>query len=208
MFSGAIITSHGYFGLTGPFIRQLNLDSLVKLSQQGHPKPLLSRQAAFLGLRMGQQGLTHLMPHARPNNYSSIWRRTRFTLIIRNIQDHGIVSMSSCEDSVEDGHIPAQATSQKHNAVQRSSRSNRPRPACNTCKDRKVKCDRAEPQCGRCKRLDAHCTYGILLNRANLPRQMQQLQERLGKRCSYDVDMIISHTVCSSSRSKAGHDTS
>lgn len=48
----------------------------------------------------------------------------------------------------------------------------------------KVGCDRADPKCGRCTRLGYDCSYqGRKLHRAaqaDLPRQLSELQDRLG----------------------------
>lgn len=62
--------------------------------------------------------------------------------------------------------------------------SRRTRQACVTCRDRKVKCDRAQPNCGRCIRLNEPCSYDTFPAGANLSRQVQDLQARLGM---YDV---------------------
>ena len=62
--------------------------------------------------------------------------------------------------------------------------SRRTRQACVICRDRKVKCDRAQPNCGRCIRLNEPCSYDTFPAGANLSRQVQDLQARLGM---YDV---------------------
>jgi hypothetical protein len=50
----------------------------------------------------------------------------------------------------------------------------------------KVRCDRAHPKCGRCARLGYDCIYqGRKRHRAaqaDLPRQLSELQDRLGKK--------------------------
>lgn len=59
----------------------------------------------------------------------------------------------------------------------------------------KVRCDKAEPKCTRCTRLDYKCSYqGRTRHRASqadLPRQVSELQERLGK--SGVVKFVLFH---------------
>ncbi|KAL4796578.1 hypothetical protein BDV19DRAFT_360636 [Aspergillus venezuelensis] len=50
-------------------------------------------------------------------------------------------------------HNPA-ATSNKQ------SKLKAPRLTCDTCRERKVRCDRVWPKCGRCVRLGEACGYG------------------------------------------------
>ncbi|VUC26382.1 unnamed protein product [Clonostachys rosea] len=55
------------------------------------------------------------------------------------------------------------------------------RPACDTCRSRKTKCDRALPRCGRCVRVGQPCGYAgpRYPSREELSGQLSQLQNRL-----------------------------
>ncbi|CAH0023309.1 unnamed protein product [Clonostachys rhizophaga] len=55
------------------------------------------------------------------------------------------------------------------------------RPACDTCRSRKTKCDRALPRCGRCVRVGQACGYAgpRYPSREELSGQLSQLQDRL-----------------------------
>ncbi|KAI0442996.1 hypothetical protein F4803DRAFT_517080 [Xylaria telfairii] len=72
---------------------------------------------------------------------------------------------------------------------------NRPQPgangtttkklACNTCRDRKVRCDRDQPTCSRCSKLGLECNYSSpsaqSISKADLSRLLLALHDRVGR---------------------------
>ena len=63
-----------------------------------------------------------------------------------------------------------------------SSRSRqRPGPACQECRSRKVQCDRQQPVCGACQTSDLTCQYTMVLApRGPKPGYLKDLRSRLG----------------------------
>ena len=56
------------------------------------------------------------------------------------------------------------------------------RATCNSCRERKVRCDREKPECGRCKRMAQACTYSSSNEEtAQINSVLASLHSRLSK---------------------------
>ncbi|KAL7935821.1 fungal-specific transcription factor domain-containing protein [Trichoderma chlorosporum] len=79
--------------------------------------------------------------------------------------------------------VPSTAPTSTHNTRLKSR-------ACDTCHNRKVKCDNAKPSCSECVRFDAQCTYIVAATPKKITRRRPKRSETLEKRVNELEDIL------------------
>jgi hypothetical protein len=107
---------------------------------------------------------------------------------------------SPAADDDHDTWSAGEGSSADDAARSQTGASKRKRPlsvSCETCKQRKVKCDRGQPSCGWCLKNHSTCTY--------LPRKKPGLRAGYGRELESRLgESIPSHCLPSSPSSAAG----